>query len=225
SANSDKSNYLQVSDLGNGAFNLAWEDGLGGGDKSFNDLVLNAQMTNHSSLNDWAGLRQGEREIIDLTLQADVVSASFVVNREAAYDNFVGFYNVVDLKGGIDVNGDGKVDLDPGDAGYAQAAIAQRVDINLSVPNQGTANITGQLPGGGFLAPFMITNGTPEAFLAQNASNQPGQAPIACFSYLGANPDGVDHIRLLADNTFGFEDLFGGGDKDFNDLVVQVNIA
>lgn len=225
SANSDNSNYLQVSDLGNGAFNLAWEDGLGGGNKSFNDLVLNAQVTNASSLNDWAGLRQGEREIIDLSLQADVVSASFVVNREAAHDNFVGFYNVVDVNGGIDVNGDGKVDLNPGDAGYAQAAIAERVDINLSVANQGTANITGQLPGGGFLAPFMITNGTPEAFLAQNASNQPGQASIACFSYLGANPDGVDHIRLLADNTFGFEDLFGGGDKDFNDLVVQVNIA
>jgi hypothetical protein len=225
SANSDNSNHLQVSDLGNGAFNLAWEDGLGGGNKSFNDLVLNAQVTNPSSLNDWAGLHQGEREIIDLSLQADVVSANFVVNREAAYDDFVGFYKVVDLKGGIDVNGDGKVDLNPGDAGYAQAAIAERVDINLSVANQGTANITGQLPGGGFLAPFMIANGTPEAFLAQNASNQPGEAPIACFSFLGANPDQVDHIRLLADNTFGFEDLFGGGDKDFNDLVVKVNLA
>ncbi|NET54167.1 MAG: DUF4114 domain-containing protein, partial [Merismopedia sp. SIO2A8] len=35
--------------------------------------------------------------------------------------------------------------------------------------------------------------------------------------------DSVDHIRLLADNTFGFEDKFGGGDQDYNDLIFQVN--
>jgi Domain of unknown function (DUF4114) len=47
----------------------------------------------------------------------------------------------------------------------------------------------------------------------------------AYFAYLGANPDEVDHIRLLGDKTFGFEDLFGGGDLDYNDVVVQVNFA
>lgn len=40
-----------------------------------------------------------------------------------------------------------------------------------------------------------------------------------------ANPDRVDHIRLLGDNRFGFEDLFGGGDRDFNDIVVQVKFT
>ncbi|MBE8970454.1 DUF4114 domain-containing protein, partial [Nostocales cyanobacterium LEGE 12452] len=28
----------------------------------------------------------------------------------------------------------------------------------------------------------------------------------------------------LGNNTFGFEDLRGGGDKDFNDLIVRVTI-
>ena len=48
---------------------------------------------------------------------------------------------------------------------------------------------------------------------------------LAYFPYLGANPDAVDHVRLLGDNVFGFEDLLGGGDADFNDVVLQVNFA
>jgi hypothetical protein len=65
----------------------------------------------------------------------------------------------------------------------------------------------------------------PTDFLAQNSTNQATGAIQAYFAYLGANPDRVDHIRLLGDNTFGFEDLFGGGDLDYNDVVVQVNFA
>jgi hypothetical protein len=42
---------------------------------------------------------------------------------------------------------------------------------------------------------------------------------------LEANPDGIDPVRLLGDNTFGFEDLFTGGDLDYNDLIFQVNVT
>jgi Domain of unknown function (DUF4114) len=31
-------------------------------------------------------------------------------------------------------------------------------------------------------------------------------------------------IRLLGNNTFGVEDLYGGGDRDFNDVVVSINV-
>ena len=44
------------------------------------------------------------------------------------------------------------------------------------------------------------------------------------FSFLGANSDGVDHIRLLGDNIFGIEDLVSGGDFDFNDVIVEIDI-
>jgi hypothetical protein len=39
--------------------------------------------------------------------------------------------------------------------------------------------------------------------------------PVYFENTLG-NADKVDHIRLLGDNKFAFEDLLGGGDKDFN---------
>lgn len=210
SANSDGFNHLRVSDQGNGVFNLAWEDYLGGGDQDFNDMVLNVQLSNPSSLNDWMGVQQGKREVIDLNLKEGLLSANLIVNREAAYDNTLGWYRVTDLNGGIDTNGDGQIDLRPGDPNYAKVAVEQRVDLSSGVTS------------GGFLAPFLIADGTPEEFLAQNSSNQHRHAPIAYFAFLGANPDQFDHVRLLGDNTFGFEDQFNGGDRDFNDLVVKV---
>ena len=42
---------------------------------------------------------------------------------------------------------------------------------------------------------------------------------------LGANGDRVDHIRLLGNNTWGFEDLAGAGDGDFNDVIVKMNLT
>lgn len=43
------------------------------------------------------------------------------------------------------------------------------------------------------------------------------------FSYIEANFDGVDRVRLLGDNSWGFEDLPQGGDMDFNDIVIQAS--
>jgi hypothetical protein len=145
-----------------------------------------------------------------------------VVNREASYNNFVGFYRVVDEKGGIDTNGDGKADILPGQDGYVQAAINGRLsDISLAVNNGGTANFNNTLQGGSIYVPFLVVNGTPDALLDSNPNNNPD----IYFTFLGANSDGVDHVRMLGDNTFGFEDLRGGGDKDFNDVIVKVNLA
>jgi hypothetical protein len=59
----------------------------------------------------------------------------------------------------------------------------------------------------GYYAPVLLT-GTKEVFV------------------LGvANSDGAEHIRLLGQNTFGFEDLTKaqGADFDFNDLVVGIS--
>jgi hypothetical protein len=94
------------------------------------------------------------------TILPGQVQAEFTLNREAAFNNFVGFYRVADANGGIDTNGDGTVDLRPGDSGYAQAAVQGRVSgVDLTVANQGTANFTAQLAGGSLFAPFMIADG------------------------------------------------------------------
>ena len=81
------------------------------------------------------------------------------------------------------------------------------------------------LTGGKIYAPVLIAQGTLADFTSKNPTNGgDGSVVHAYFNYLGANPDKLDHFRLLGDNTFGVEDLYGGGDRDFNDVVVKVNI-
>ena len=70
----------------------------------------------------------------------------------------------------------------------------------------------------------MVANGTFEDFLNRNPQNQANSNIHAYFNYLGANPDKVDHFRLLGDNKFGVEDLYGGGDKDYNDIVFSIAV-
>ncbi|MBE9049523.1 5'-nucleotidase C-terminal domain-containing protein [Nostocales cyanobacterium LEGE 11386] len=211
-------NAAQVSDLGSDTFQLAWRDQQN--NPAFNNLVVTVENTNQTNTLGTRLQGQQERELIDLRGLAGIeVRAEFTVNREAAFDNLVGFYQVVNPEGGIDVNGDGSADILPGQAGYVQAAVRGRVPgIDLRVANQGTANFTGQLTGGSIFAPFIISNGTVDQVLN-------GQTSQVYFPYLGANPGGVDHIRLLGDNTFGFEDLPGGGDLDYNDIIVRVNLS
>ncbi|MBW4672454.1 MAG: esterase-like activity of phytase family protein [Cyanomargarita calcarea GSE-NOS-MK-12-04C] len=205
---------------GDGSFSLALKDGSAN-NTDFNNLVVNIKPSNQTlplSTN-LQGKKEGE--VIDLRGVTGKVKADFTINREAGFNNLVGFYKVVDENGGIDTNGDGKFDLRPQDAGYAQAAINARIaDINLSVSNQGTANFNDKsLTGGSIFAPFLITNGgTVEQVLS-------GQTNQVYFAYLGANSDKVDHVRLLGNNTFGFEDLAGGGDFDYNDVIVRANLT
>ncbi|MGV0101665.1 Ig family protein [Nostoc sp. DSM 114160] len=163
-----------------------------------------------------------EPELIDLRDVKQLVKAEFVVHREAAFNNFVGFYQITDENGGIDTNGDGKPDVLVGQAGYTQAAISHRVaGIDLSVANEGTATFTGNFQPGAIFVPFIIVNAGTDAILDSNTNND----PAVYFSFLGANTDKADHIRLLGNNAFGFEDLANGGDRDYNDLIVRVNLS
>lgn len=73
--------------------------------------------------------------LLDLQDITGLVTASFTVNREAAFDNFVGFYAVVNEDGGIDTTGDGIADLNPGDLGYTKAAVEALTDLALTTPN------------------------------------------------------------------------------------------
>lgn len=222
SANANGFNPLQASSQDDGVFTLRWDEQLGGGNQGFNDLVLNVQTTTEPPVLGTQLQGEVQGELIDLRNEVGSVQVEFVLNREAAFDNFCGLYQVVDQNGGIDVDGNGTADVLPGNPGYIQAAIQQRVlGLDLTVANQATAQIPGQLQGGFIYAPFIIVNGRPEALLDGNSTND----PAVYFPFLGANADGVDHLRLLGDNTFGFEDLPNGGDQDFNDIIMAVNFV
>ena len=164
------------------------------------------------------GLAEGR--IIDLTDYAGkALKVDITTKGDAAYTNNIGFYQVTDaLTGAIQLT-DGTI-LKPGDAKYAAEAIrsaviqAGKIDSKLGL----------DVPGGGIYAPVVVAQGSLTDFVNKNPTNGgDGSAIHAYFNYLGANPDKFDHFKLTSPNTFAVEDQFGGGDRDFNDLVVNTN--
>jgi hypothetical protein len=195
------STVSKVSDLGKSGFSI-----------DFKDLSISITTSADSLLLGTALQGNKEGEVLDLRGTTGNVKADFTVNREASFNNFVGFYKVDDETGRIG-------SIKTTDAGYANAAINARVTgIDLQVANQGTASFADkQFTGGSIFAPFLIVNGNVDQALN-------GQAQVY-FAYLGANSDKVDHVRLLGNNTFGFEDLAGGGDRDYNDVIVTAKLT
>jgi Domain of unknown function (DUF4114)/Metallo-peptidase family M12B Reprolysin-like/Calx-beta domain len=155
---------------------------------------------------------------IDLSqMLSPSTQVSFSVEREAIFDNTVGFYQALDAAGSIQSsNGI----LKPTDAGYIEAAVANALatSVNLSVENHGTANLSAHLERS-FYLPILVSHGT----LTEAASGQKLDRTYTAFG--SANADRTEHIRLLGNNTLGFEDMVGGGDRDYNDAIVKFKIG
>ncbi|VEP11329.1 hypothetical protein H1P_100033 [Hyella patelloides LEGE 07179] len=217
--NTDNFDHSQISELDNNGFTLSWEDLVNGGDADFDDLVLGVQISDRA-LPSVTGLQgKPERELLDLRDQTGMVEVEFTTFTSANYDNSVGLYVIENEQGAIRDSLTGQL-IAPDAPGYAETAIRQRLDLVL---NRDTENVAMQLEGGVILAPYIIADGTPEQFLATNPNNQLDAGSLAYFAYVGTNRDRVDHLRLLGDNTFGFEDLYGGGDIDYDDFVFQID--
>ncbi len=228
SANPNNTDYLQVSPSGDGSFNLSWRDQSG--NQSFNNVVLSVGASTESSLPIGTPLQQTTKlELIDLLAQANQpIELNFNIVSDAFYNNSFGLYKIENAQGTIidELTG---TQINPGDANYAQVALRQSKH-NSELGGNRSASGLQQLDGGAIYAPYLIANGTKDEFLSSNSTNQPaqgseGQVPLAYFAFLGANPDKVDHMRILGNNSFAFEDMFAGGDKDFNDLVVKTNFT
>ncbi|MBD2293145.1 DUF4114 domain-containing protein [Anabaena sphaerica FACHB-251] len=208
--------YQEIDALTGGEFSLKWKDKSGN-----SNFKVKIKATSETSFQGTSLQGGFAGEILDFRSATTNVQAEFKVYREAAFNNFVGFYPILDAEGKIDINNDGQADFAPGDAGYLQAAVNLYLrDIRLTVSNQGQATYQGTFAKGSIFAPFIIANGTPEAVLG-NSTN----IPAVYFPFLGANPGQADHIRLLGNNIFGFEDLPNGqSDRDYNDVIVQINV-
>ncbi len=160
--------------------------------------------------------------LIDLTeidLNTDNQVNFSGIESEASYNNSFGYYAIANINGAVKDILTGEL-INPEEEGYAKTALNQRVDLEL---RRDTGNFTSELSGGLMLVPFLIANGTAEEWMEENSNNESGNVPIAYFSFLGANPDSKQHIRQVG-NELQFEDLFNGGDNDFNDFVTKFDL-
>ncbi|EDX82796.1 hypothetical protein S7335_1099 [Synechococcus sp. PCC 7335] len=182
------------------------------------DLNMTASLAESTGIG--TGLQgSASAEVLDLTKLEAATEATFTVQREAAFNNVVGFYLIDDLTGRV-IDSEGNVFDPENTTDYVQAALANRItELSLSSLNNGVSTFSTTLEAGQILAPFIVVDGTIDELIDEDASND----PAIYTPFLGANLDSADHVRLFGNNTFGFEDLVSGGDQDFDDLIVQVD--
>ena len=199
-ANGDGLDHVDVDDLGNNSFAFHWEDTFGGGDLDFNDLSFTVATTNDEPPlgNSFQG--ESQQELIDLTSRTgEQVLTQFFIDSNSNFANLGGLYRVENASGAV-LDSQGNL-VNPGDEGYAEAALAASV-VEFG---ESDGNVTTSLAGGFIYAPYVLADGE-----------------TGYFPFVDGNGDGFDHLRLLADNTFGFEDTVGGGDASFDDFTFEV---
>ena len=156
---------------------------------------------------------------IDLTaLSEETVTVAIEVTREANYNNTVGFYVIENEQGAVKDPLTGQL-INPEDAGYQAAALANRIDVTLTGENGQTKRYSADLDTRQRLSSFLVADDSIAALLDDISTND----PAVYFHYTGANSDGQQHVRLLGDGVFGYEDMVGGGDQDFNDVIVDLS--
>ena len=174
---------------------------------------VNLKLTSDvSGLGELISSQMGDAPIFDFTsLAGKTITGDVQIAREAAYSSAIGFYKLERSDGAVRDSVTNKLIL-PGQAGYADAAL--RGDNlftgfgNLATDNRinKSATITA-FTDAGLLAPFARVANTGQTY----------------FSFAAANSDGLSHIRVLGTGVLGLEDIKGGGDRDFDDLIVGFN--
>ena len=99
--------------------------------------------------------------------------------------------------------------ITPGTDGYSTAALDSS---NLftgfgtlsTTNNTSITNTISSFSDAEMLAPYASISTTGETF----------------FSFAAANSDGLTHFRSFGSGVIGLEDLKGGGDQDFDDLIL-----
>ena len=151
----------------------------------------------------------GER----ITVQVDAT-----LYREAAFDNLVGFYLAERTTGAVvdKLTGE-RIGL--GDRNAYLGAVRNNAVLTGRVANNQTTNLSSSFEVNSsldlsdyVLLPFLVANST---LNSSDFSN-------LYVASMGNNSDRSDHVQLLGNNVFGFEDIAGGGDNDFDDVIFQV---
>ncbi|WP_137668809.1 Calx-beta domain-containing protein, partial [Sphaerospermopsis reniformis] len=194
-SNPDGFDHSRSTHLGKGIWRLNWEDLTGGGDQDFNDVVFNIGQPGIL-------LPGQEKQTVPLTVE--------LFGKEATYQNEMGYF-LVDAP-------DGKIgDLLPGDEGYRKAALERHQTVFTADGLLSGYQVN--LPSTKYLGWYLVSNST-----ATQAINN--EEISVFFSYSAANADGLSHLHAQQDShTWAWEDVFGGGDRDFNDLVFRFDLG
>lgn len=154
--------------------------------------------------------------------QADGISLDFEWTfREAGFDNELGVFEV-DQNGNVIANDGNTVSF--GTSAWRNAALQNGQVVFTTQQTAGAQSIIAMPPKPGFQGGDRYFS----FYLVQDASTQDGLSGSAnvWFTFQQANTDGFEHFQRNDSGGFSaeyeVEDLTGGGDQDFDDMVFAV---
>lgn len=197
------------------SFRLRLDDG-GSNDGDFDDLELritgSLTAKNPSSVPMARFQRDSADAILDLSaIPAAGARLNIVINSNASYTNRFGL---------VKLEGDSITGYSiAGEAAANTEAFRNAARDNLINPGDSVINATGNTSSTITWDITAADAGTYAAVLI----NPNGQV----FTFGATASDGQQHVKVLGDNTFGFEDLLSSqnSDWDFNDFCVKVSFA
>ena len=142
--------------------------------------------------------------------EESVVTISGSISRSATDNLALQFYEIKNIDGAVTDPISGSILL-PGEPGYADAAI-NNANLNSNQLVLADASINSfdfTLQAGKLYAPVLINEEQNELY----------------FAIAGTNRDGLDHFNGVGANGWGIEDTFGGGDRDFNDIIIRFEVS
>jgi hypothetical protein len=84
-----------------------------------------------------------------------------------------------------------------------------------------------QMTGGQRLMFYLVPNAGLQTAMHRNPRNHPSGKPVVFFADGRRNPDRLNHLRtspLPNGVVLRWDDSFGGGDRDFNDVIFSAQM-
>jgi hypothetical protein len=178
-------------------------------------LKVESRLSTEITLPPGVGLQNSNRlAAFDFRSVTTTTSFSVTVTREAAFENDVYLYVADDENGTVNnvaPNSDGS---------YLDAVLGSLVPglDPFEVANGQSSTGTGTLPAGAVILPLIIVDGDLAALQDADTTNDPS----VFFPFSAANASGGEHVRILGNNSFGFEDFTDG---DYQDLIVSFDFG
>lgn len=144
---------------------------------------------------------------------ADDQTATVRIRQNGVDDVAVTFYRVDDLNGNI-------AGVRPGESGYEALMHARAYHLT-----SGGTSLAG--PGYGIYKQDGLVHVNAGDLIAMELSDRTTGFNFSGFSQANEVVNGHDVVHLwgYGHNTWGFEDTYGGGDRDFNDVVVGIDFT
>lgn len=137
------------------------------------------------------------------------------ISREASLNSTLRFYTVLDSAGTVADPLISGGTLRPSDGARYRAAALSSTNLvsttgsSIDTSNGATVAFSFSADGGKLYAPVLSLDNGSDSW----------------FAFGSANSDGLEHLTSFGANVFGCEDLKGGGDLDFDDLIVRFSVA